>query len=191
MASRSLSFFVCSPNYPHPRWEKLLGKAMCDTGTYTSKSASQKDLPSQPVANTVFHSAETLSKQQALVETFRRSMSENPEFFKRVYKNTFLLARTAGQKSLALDTAIEYWRLLLQAPSKNWATIYTPWLEWWITYLEERWRKSVNKDMWEQTGAFVLKSLEDDSMKWWSEDGAWPSVLDDFVGYVRERRRLT
>lgn len=43
--------------------------------------------------------------------------------------------------------------------------------------------------MWDQTGVFVQKSLEDESMGWWSEDGAWPGVLDDFVGYVRERRK--
>lgn len=43
--------------------------------------------------------------------------------------------------------------------------------------------------MWDQTGIFVLKSLEDEDMGWWSEDGAWPGVLDEFVGFVRERRR--
>lgn len=116
-------------------------------------------------------------------------MSHSPEFFKRVYKSTFPLARSGGQKSLPLETAIEYWRLLLQAPSTHWGTATTPWLEWWIAYLEERWRKSVSKDMWDQTGAFAQKSLEDESMGWWSEDGAWPSVLDEFVGYVRERRK--
>lgn len=47
----------------------------------------------------------------------------------------------------------------------------------------------MNKDMWDQTGIFVLKTLEDESMAWWSEDGAWPGVLDEFVLYVRERRK--
>lgn len=42
--------------------------------------------------------------------------------------------------------------------------------------------------MWEQTGVFVQKSLEDESMGWWSEDGAWPSCLDEFVAFVRGRR---
>lgn len=42
--------------------------------------------------------------------------------------------------------------------------------------------------MWDQTGVFILKSLEDESMSWWTEDGAWPGVLDDFVAYVREQR---
>lgn len=42
--------------------------------------------------------------------------------------------------------------------------------------------------MWDQTGSFMLKSLGDESMSWWSEDGAWPSILDEFVVYVREKR---
>ncbi len=46
----------------------------------------------------------------------------------------------------------------------------------------------MNKDMWEQTGVFLFKSLEDESMAWWSEDGAWPGVLDDFVQFVKEKR---
>lgn len=135
------------------------------------------------------NSADTLPKQQTLIDSFRRSLSQNTEVFKKVYKATFILARTTGQKSLQLDTAIEYWRLLLQSPSRHWATPSTPWLEWWVSFLEERWRKGVSKDMWDQTGIFVLKSLEDESMGWWSEDGAWPGVLDEFVGYVRERRK--
>lgn len=111
-----------------------------------------------------------------------------PDFFKRVYKQTFLIARLPGQKIVPLDTSFEYWRLLFTAPSLSWNTANTPWLTYWLEYLETRWKKSVSKDMWDQTGVFALKSLEDESMGWWSEDGAWPGVLDEFVFYVRERR---
>ena len=125
-----------------------------------------------------------------MVATFRRSLIESAEFFKRVYKSAFRLALTPGQKSLPLDAAIEYWRLLLQRPSMSWASAQTPWLDWWIEFLENRWRKGVSKDMWDQTFVFISKSLEVESMEWWSEDGAWPGVLDDFVGFVREKREV-
>lgn len=111
-----------------------------------------------------------------------------PDFFKRVYKQTFLIARLPGQKIVPLETSFEYWRLLFTAPSLSWNTPDTPWLTYWLDYLETRWKKSVSKDMWDQTGVFALKSLEDESMSWWSEDGAWPGVLDEFVVYVREKR---
>jgi len=132
--------------------------------------------------------AETLSKQQAQVATWRRSLSTSPDFFKKVYKQTFILARQQGQRVLPLDVAIEYWRLLFSPPSLSWDTSSTPWLDWWIEYLEEKWTKSINKDMWDQTHNFMVKSREDETMSWWSEDGAWPGVLDDFVVYVKEKR---
>lgn len=42
--------------------------------------------------------------------------------------------------------------------------------------------------MWEQTLVFSQKSLKDETMSWWSEDGAWPGVLDEFVAYVKTRK---
>lgn len=134
------------------------------------------------------YSAESLSKQQGQIASFRRSLAMTPDFFKRVYKQTFLIARLPGQKIVPLETALEYWRLLFTAPSLSWNTASTPWLTLWLDYLETQWKKSVSKDMWDQTGVFAMKSLEDESMSWWSEDGAWPGVLDEFVFYVREKR---
>ncbi|KAL6721724.1 Scaffold-type E3 ligase [Lecanora helva] len=134
------------------------------------------------------HRADTLSKQQSQITSFRHSLTSHPSFFKRTYKSTFLLARAPGQKILPLDTALDYWRLLFSPPSLSWNTPTTPWLDWWIEYLESRWKKSISKDTWDQTGNFVMKCLEDEGMGWWSEDGAWPGVLDEFVGFVREKR---
>ena len=141
-------------------------------------------------------SATDINAQKATVRELRRELPQ-PDFFRRVYKHTFKLALASGQKSLPLDIAIEYWRLLLQAPSINWYSPPTattpqasPWLEWWLDYLESRWKKGVSRDMWEQTGKLVLKTLEPggETMGWWSEDGAWPGVIDQFVEYVREKR---
>ena len=42
--------------------------------------------------------------------------------------------------------------------------------------------------MWDQTGLFVTKSLEDEEMGWWNEEGSWPGVIDEFVGFVRRKR---
>jgi len=61
-----------------------------------------------------------------------------------------------------------------------------PWLEWWIAFLEEKWRKAVNKDLWEQTLVFCEKTRADEGLGWWSEDGAWPGIVDEFVGWCKE-----
>ncbi|MCJ1388146.1 Scaffold-type E3 ligase [Xylographa bjoerkii] len=133
--------------------------------------------------------ADSLPKQIAVLPHLRAQLSSSPDYFRRVYKHTFLLARTPGQKGVALDAAIEFWRLLFGNAGVEWkGQDGTDWLGLWCGFVEERWKKSVSKDMWDQTGVFALKSLEDGSMAWWSEDGAWPGVLDEFVVFVRERR---
>lgn len=133
-------------------------------------------------------SADTLSKQKQQVLQLRNSLVSNNALFKKTYKATFTLARAPSQKILPLDTAIDYWQLLFSPPSINWSTPSTPWLKWWIEFLQERYKKAVSKDMWDQTAVFVGKSLEDEQMSFWSEDGAWPSCIDDFVAFVREKR---
>jgi len=87
-----------------------------------------------------------------------------------------------------LETAIDFWRLLFSQGGFRWKDAETDWLELYVEFLESKWRKSINKDLWDQTGVFAQKTLEDGSMSWWSEDGAWPGVIDDFVAFVRERR---
>jgi len=133
--------------------------------------------------------AETLDKQRALVPRLRKAIQTDQTLFKRVYRNTFLLARNPGQKAVALDTAIDYWNLFFRNSSGiTWNTASTPWLDWYIEYIQERWKKTVNRDMWNMTLEFVLKSTEDEAMNWWEEAGAWPGVLDDFVHFVNEKR---
>lgn len=34
----------------------------------------------------------------------------------------------------------------------------------------------------------MRKTKEDETFDWWSEDGAWPGAIDEFVGYVRAKR---
>ncbi len=134
-------------------------------------------------------SASTLTDQKSTIPSLRSSLPSSPQgLFRQTYKHTFRLALSPGQRSLPLETALEYWRLLLSPPSLQWNTSTTPWLDYWLEYLTTKWKKGVSKDMWEQTGVFVAKSLEDESMGWWSEEGAWPGCLDEFVGFVKEKR---
>ncbi|PNS19296.1 hypothetical protein CAC42_2473 [Sphaceloma murrayae] len=121
------------------------------------------------------------SRSSALQSTDRTTL-------KKTYKHTFQIAKAQGSKSIPLEAAIEYWRLLFSAPSLVWETQDTPWLEWWIEFLQEKWKKSVNKDMWDQTLSFADRTLKDETLAWWSEDSAWPGVIDEFVGWVKERR---
>lgn len=43
--------------------------------------------------------------------------------------------------------------------------------------------------MWDQTLSFAEKTLSDESLSWWSEDSAWPGVIDEYVEYVQKEKR--
>ncbi|KAH6642024.1 Cullin binding-domain-containing protein [Boeremia exigua] len=134
---------------------------------------------------------ETVDKQKAYIKNLKTQLATDKTVFTRVYKYTFFLAKTAQQKAVALDAATAYWDLLFASPlsAVQWSCPTTPWLAWWKEFLEHSWKKSVNKDMWNETLKFAQLTLEDEQMGFWSEEASWPSVVDDFVEWVRVEKR--
>ncbi|KAL9086485.1 MAG: hypothetical protein Q9165_007101 [Trypethelium subeluteriae] len=136
--------------------------------------------------------ADTISKQKSLLAARKSSLTAptSRPLFHAIYKHTFTIARAStSQKVVPLDAALINWRTLFSSPSIDWRTPSTPWLDYWCEFLEARWKKSVNRDMWEQTYQFFEQTVQDESMDWYSEEGAWPSVIDEFVAFVREEKR--
>lgn len=132
-------------------------------------------------------SAETLDKQKSQVAGFRKSLKTDSDFFRDVYRHSFVLAKQPSQKAVALDEAPTFWRLLYSPNGLRWESSGFNWLEAYITYLQEKWKKSISKDLWDQTLLFARKTLADPTLSWWNEiESAWPSVLDEFAKYVKE-----
>lgn len=139
--------------------------------------------------------ASTLGAQKTVLATQLAALagpdaSRAPDgLFRRVYKHTFKIALPAGSKGVPLDMALEYWKLLFGPQGVPWrGTDGSPWLEWWLSFLQERWKKAVNRDLWDQTLLFAEKTREDASLAWWSEESAWPGVIDEFVEWARAEK---
>jgi DCN1-like protein 1/2 len=115
-------------------------------------------------------------------------LGTDPALFKRVYRHTFICSKDRGQKALPLENALIYWQMLFSSPGMVWKSATTDWLGLWLEFLNEKWTKSVSKDMWNQMLEFAGKSMQDEEMGFWSEEGAWPSVVDEFVVWAREKR---
>ena len=115
-------------------------------------------------------------------------MKTDMALFKRVYRHAFICSKEKGQKALPLETALTYWDVLFGPTGQPWVTASTNWIEMWLEFLKAKWTKSVNKDMWNQTFEFFQKTLVDETLGFWSEDGAWPGVIDEFVAYSKEKR---
>lgn len=104
-----------------------------------------------------------------------------------MYRHTFDAGKEVNQKALGLENAIVYWGILFAKPGRPWVTKSHDWFSLWTTFLKEKWTRSVNRDMWNQTLEFARKTMADETLAFWSEDSAWPSVIDDFVAWCRER----
>ncbi|KAJ5313474.1 uncharacterized protein N7443_000358 [Penicillium atrosanguineum] len=129
-------------------------------------------------------------RMKEYIKYLRKQIPNDPNLFRRVYRFTFPLSRMQGQRNLQYEIAADQWKLFFTSDHGGmlWNTARTPWLDWWLEFLEGRGKKPVNKDLWEQVEVFMRKSLEDEEFGWWSPDGAWPGALDEFVDYVKERR---
>ncbi|KAI5811133.1 Cullin binding-domain-containing protein [Peziza echinospora] len=123
---------------------------------------------------------DTIEKMRAKIPDLRNIILTDEARFKRVYLFTFNFARAANQKSLPLDTAIEYWKLLL---GKKWKSH----IDLWIEFLQRDYKKSIAKDTWNMLYDFVPLCEQDPELKEYDEEGAWPSILDSFVEFVRKR----
>ncbi|VUC32163.1 unnamed protein product [Clonostachys rosea] len=127
----------------------------------------------------------TIEAQATYIQGQIASLSSDPAYFKKVYKHVFVAGREGDQKALGLDVAQVYWGILFSEPGWKWTSQNYDWLDLWKKFLAEKWTRSVNRDMWNMALEFALKSKEDESLSFWSEDGAWPSVIDDFVEWCK------
>ncbi|KAI0127558.1 Cullin binding-domain-containing protein [Xylariales sp. AK1849] len=131
----------------------------------------------------------SIPTQKAYFQAMTSSMTSSPETFKKVYQNTFNVSKESSQKAIPLENALTFWDMLFKTPGRPWIGKQTgiDWLALWTTFLKEKWTRSINKDMWNQTLKFAIESSEDESLSFWSEDGAWHSVVDLFVAWYREK----
>ncbi|KAF3483353.1 defective in Cullin neddylation protein 1 [Arthroderma uncinatum] len=133
---------------------------------------------------------DTIKKQAIYADSLRRRLPIDPEYFRRVYRYTFLLCRMSGQRNVNIEIATEQWQLFFTPENGGiaWETECVPWLKWWIEFIETRHKRPINKDLWEQTEVLMRKTMEDETMQWWSSDAAWPGAIDDFIAFVKEKQ---
>ncbi|KAF3908393.1 hypothetical protein ABW21_db0200189 [Orbilia brochopaga] len=126
--------------------------------------------------------ADTMDKMKEKVNALRKSMDTNEAFFKEVYLWTFNWAKLASQqKSLPLENAVEWWKLLLsnKFPGHH--------LDRWIDFLTTKWNKSVPRDTWNMLYSFALFAQGDPTLASYDEMSSWPSVIDGYVEFYREQ----
>lgn len=133
---------------------------------------------------------DTIQRQISHAASLRTSLTQDPDLFKRVYRYAFAISRPEGSRNLPMDSAVDVWRLFFTSENggMKWNTKDVPWLDWWLDFYTTKVKRPVNKDLWEQTGELVQKTMEQGrDLSWWSEEGSWPIAVDEFVEYVKEK----
>ncbi|KAK8846632.1 hypothetical protein IAR55_005719 [Kwoniella newhampshirensis] len=142
---------------------------------------------------------DSVAKLKSHLPALRQKLNTDSAYFKKVYVHTFVLAKGQdfGARTLPLDTAIDLWTLFIPpalsaSPSAlshfpdNSAPQFTHTeFEYWIEFMKQK-GKAVSKDTWSLFVDFV-RSIDKD-FKEYDDEGAWPSTIDDFVDFVRNKR---
>lgn len=128
----------------------------------------------------------TKTAQKKYVRDLISKLPSDPVYFKKVYRHAFIAGKEASQKALPVENAMEYWKVLFAAPGRPWVGATRDWASLWQTFLTEKWSRSVNKDMWNMTLEFANKTMEDENLRFYSDEDSWPGVIDDFVAWYRK-----
>lgn len=134
----------------------------------------------------------SLSSQKQHFSQLKNNLSKDPDLFRKVYRHAFVAGKEADQRALSLENASIYWDMLFVSPGFSWVgrTSGIDWLAQWKAFLEEKWTRSVSRDMWQQVQVFAAKSVDDESLSFYSPEGSWPGVIDDFVTWYRSKNAM-
>jgi len=147
---------------------------------------------------------DSITAMRVVLPELRNKLATDPAYFRKVYHHTFDFARSEGQRSLAIDTAQDFWKLLLPHGLAGGAVSHTKdvsedgdvsmehedgwqseYLQWWFDFLNEKGGKGVSKDTWAMFLDFV-RTINSTFINY-DMEAAWPSTIDDFVEYAKAR----
>ncbi|KIM41840.1 hypothetical protein M413DRAFT_27408 [Hebeloma cylindrosporum] len=148
--------------------------------------------------------ADSIQSMKAALTKLRSQLGSDFEYFQKVYNHTFDFARSEGQRSLGIDFAQAFWSLLLPHGFSGGALnrislrdgdndhnmdgeegFKEEYIQWWFEFLNKKGHKGVSKDTWVMFLDFI-RSI-DAKFSTYDMEAAWPSTIDDFVDYAKER----
>lgn len=136
---------------------------------------------------------DTTDRQEQYVKVLRQKFQSDPAYFKQVYKSSFKYAKPEGQRAVPVDMAFTFWDMFFRGGhgGSEWNTPTTKWMDLWAEFYTSKNNRPVNKDLWNQVAELVTKTKEPggETLEWWNEDGAWPTAVDDYVAFVKEKRQ--
>jgi len=141
----------------------------------------------------------TIGELGSRLQEIDDTIDDNRNEFKSLYKFTFAYGKEKQFKSLSIDTAIAYWKILFQRQDK---TFYL--LGDWLQFCQERMPDAnrrpdepqpsdsleiVTHDQWDMLVDFA--DISRTVLKDYDEMAAWPTLIDDFVLWYRQKAEMS
>jgi len=101
---------------------------------------------------------------------------KNETSFRQFYTFVFDYSKEEGSRSLPVDVAVPTWKVVLLGRYK--------YLDQWCEFIEKEFNKAIPKDLWTQFLEFTKLYTD---LSRYEDDGAWPSAIDSFVDYMKEK----
>lgn len=131
--------------------------------------------------------ARTIAQMKQYIVNLDSTIKQtDPAQFEQLYNFTFdFLMENPGQRLLAVDTAIEYWKMLLVDRPE-----FQPCgqrLDQWFQFLSSN-KKAITRDSWRMVYLFFLEVVAKDpeGLSYYDEMASWPSVIDEYIEWLRE-----
>ena len=108
-----------------------------------------------------------------------RTELQNEAKFAQMYKYAFTFAQEKGKRNVEVELACALWDLLI-GPQK------CQFIEQWKTFVNGKAERNeivvITKDTWDLFYDLVKQTRG--NIANFEDDGAWPSMIDEFVAYV-------
>lgn len=151
---------------------------------------------SKPVSSTRFiqnlqaYKCKTLNDIKLQLQEDEKKLEKNLDFFITIYNYCFSLILELNEKSVDINTAIEYWPLffgtqnyIVKPTNEN--------LNEWIKFLKLINKQSISKDEWSMLPRFFQHFPSIESLKEnYSERYSWPYLFDEYHDYLDDNGML-